>query len=101
MTSMKFALALILPLGLAMPAAAQNVTVTTGNGGTVSKNRDCIRGNGASNCQTSTTATTAGGQSATKDRLRTTDAGGTTTTISGSGPNGQSASKTRKITVSN
>ena len=67
----------------------------------MSKDRDCIRGNGAANCETTSTATTANGKTATKNRLRTTDAGGTTTTVSGMGPNGQSGTKTRKITRSN
>lgn len=104
MTPIRFAFALVLPLGLALPALpamAQNVTVTTGNGGTIDKSRDCIRGNGAANCETSTTATTAGGQSATKNRLRTTEAGASTTTVTGSGPGGDSKSRTRKLTFSN
>lgn len=98
MTSLKYALILMLPLGLTTPAFAQNVVVTTDKGGTMTKDRDCIRGNGAANCQATSTATTAGGQSVSKDRLRTTDAGGTTTSVTNTGPNGQTAGKTRKVT---
>ena len=100
MTLTRIALAVILPLALTAPAFAQNVTVTTGNGGTMSKNRDCVRGTGSANCSTTTAATTAGGQTVSKTHDRTTDASGTSTTVQSTGPNGQSNERSRKVVVS-
>jgi hypothetical protein len=94
----KLALALIVPLMLSAPAMAQSVTMTTGNGGTVVKSRDCIRGNGVAQCEGTTTATTAAGQTVSKNRVRTTDAYGSTSTITNSGPGGESNSRTRRVT---
>ncbi|WP_138465656.1 hypothetical protein [Poseidonocella sp. HB161398] len=92
--------ALLAALALALPAGgavAQSATVTLDNGGELTRNRDCIRGNGMAACETSSTATTAGGQSATKNRLRTTDSSGTTTSVNSMGPNGQTAGRTKNI----
>jgi len=81
----------------ALPAAAQSVTVTGNNGGTIQKNRDCLRGGGTAMCQTSATATTANGQTATRDRTRVTGDGSSTTTVSRVGANGQTGGRTRQV----
>ncbi len=99
MKMLKLTAALILPLALALPAAAQNVTITGSNGGTIQKNRDCARSNGQANCTVSSTATGANGQSATKTRARTTEAGSSSTTVTSTGPSGQTNSRSRLVTV--
>lgn len=97
-TSFRFAATLAAATFLALPAAAQSVTVTGNNGGTVQKNRDCYRATGQATCSSSTTATTAGGQSATRDRTRITTNGTSTTSVQGTGPNGQTTGRTRQVT---
>ncbi|WP_417673300.1 hypothetical protein [Pseudodonghicola sp.] len=82
---------------LALPAAAQSVTVTGNNGGTIQKSRDCLRGGGTAMCQTSATATTANGQTATRNRTRVTGDGQSTTTVSRIGANGQTGGRTRQV----
>jgi hypothetical protein len=92
-------LALLLPLAFATPVFAQNVTITNGNGGTVEKNRDCVRENGQVVCGTSTTATTANGQTVSKDRQRTTTSEGTTSTMTCVGPTGEPGPCSRTVQI--
>lgn len=99
MKTLKLATALMLPLLLALPAGAQSVTITNGNGGTVQRDRTCDRANGTTNCTVSSTATTANGQTATKERARTTQAGSSSTTVTRSGPSEESATRNRVVTV--
>ncbi|MDK3016158.1 hypothetical protein [Pseudodonghicola flavimaris] len=96
-TSLRLTAALF-ALAIALPAAAQSVTVTGNNGGTIQKNRECLRGAGSAMCQTSATATTANGQSATRNRTRVTGDGQSTTSVSRMGPNGQTGGRTRQVT---
>ncbi|RAP41207.1 hypothetical protein BYZ73_11040 [Rhodovulum viride] len=100
MRSLTLVLALTLPLGVALPALGQSVTVTGANGGTLSKDRTCLRGNGAANCETTTTATGANGQTASKTRFRTSEPGSSTTTVDRTGSNGQTRDRSRTVTVS-
>jgi len=100
MKTLKLAAALILPLALALPASAQNVTVTGSNGGSIQKSRDCVRNPGLAQCSTSTTVTGANGQTATKERARTTQAGVSSTVVTRTGANGQSNTRGRVVTVS-
>lgn len=92
---------LALPLALPMDgaASAQSMTVTTQNGGTVQKNRDCVRVAGQADCHVTTTATTASGQTATKSRARTTTAGQSTTNVSTTGPNGGTNTRGRTVII--
>lgn len=90
-----------LALAVALPAAAQNVTITGGNGGTIQKNRDCMRQAGSAECATTTTATTAHGQTVSKQRLRMTGDGTSSTTVNRTGPSGQTNTRSRKIVVTN
>lgn len=83
---------------LALPAAAQSVTVTGNNGGSLQKNRDCLRANGQATCSTSAIATTPNGQTATRNRTRITGNGSSTTTISRMGANGQTGGRSRLVT---
>ncbi len=85
---------------LPLSAMAQTVSVETGRGGSMTKDRDCLRGNGQASCQTTTSVTTPNGQTAGKTRTRTSDGSGTQTTVTGTGPNGETRSSTRKISVS-
>lgn len=91
--------AALLALPMAGTVSAQSLTVTTQNGGTVQKNRDCVRVAGQADCQVTTTATTAAGQTATKSRARTTTAGQSTTTVSTTGPNGGTNTRGRTVII--
>ncbi len=93
------AFALMLPLTFAAPGFAQNVTVTTGNGGTMTKDRTCMVDGQMVICDTMTTGTTAGGQTASRNRQRTVEQGGATTTVTGTGPNGESNTRSRTLLV--
>lgn len=94
-----YALALMLPLTLAAPGFAQNVTVTTGKGGTMTKNRSCMVDGQMVICDTMTTGTTAGGQTVSRNRQRTVEQGGSTTTVTGTGPSGESNTRTRTLLI--
>lgn len=93
------AFALMLPLTFAAPGFAQNVTVTTGNGGTMTKDRTCMVDGQMVICDTMTTGTTGGGQTASRNRQRTVEQGGATTTVTGTGPNGESNTRSRTLLV--
>lgn len=86
-------------LALTLPAGAQSVTITGGNGGTIQRDRDCTRASGTANCTVSSTGTSASGQTATKERARTTSAGSSSTTVTRTGPAGESTSRNRQVTV--
>jgi hypothetical protein len=91
--------AALLTLPMAGTAGAQSMTVTTQNGGTVVKDRSCLRVAGQAECQVATTATSATGQTATRLRSRTTTAGQSTTTVSTTGPNGGTHTRGRNVII--
>lgn len=79
----------------ASAVAAQNVTITNGNGGTVETSRDCIRADGQAMCERNATATNTNGESASKSRTRITDESGTTVVREGFG--GSTMTKQRSV----
>ncbi|WP_226549459.1 hypothetical protein [Celeribacter naphthalenivorans] len=94
------ALSLIVPLMAATPGFARGLTVTTNNGGEVSKEHTCIQGNQIVSCESVTTGTTASGESVSRGVVRTTDGNGTDVTATVTGPAGGSGSRERGLNVS-
>ena len=86
----------------AAPAAfAGTLTMTGNNGGTIEKNRDCVRVEGSAECAVNTTKTSPGGETASKERTRTTGGGSSATTVTRTGPGGQTNTRKRLISVLN
>lgn len=93
--------AALLACTLALPVAAQTVTVTGTNGGTMQKNRACDRANGQAECVVDSTVTSPAGETASKQRLRTTQAGSSSTSVTTTGPQGQTGGRNRLVTWGN
>ena len=94
-------IALAAALACGTAAGAQNLSVTTDNGGTANATRDCVRdGTSVSaTCVTNSTATTANGRTGSRTRTRVTDNGSTTTQINGLTGSGRSTDRGRTLDV--
>ncbi|WP_460272199.1 hypothetical protein [Celeribacter sp. ULVN23_4] len=94
-----YALALIVPLAATAPAYARGLTVTTDNGGSVSKEHTCIQGNDMVTCESVTTGTNAAGESVSRGVVRTNDGSGTDVETTLIAPDGSSQTRNRGIIV--
>jgi hypothetical protein len=79
-------------LALPMTPAFADVTIIGENGGTITKSRDCERGDGVATCTFETGATSS------KLRVRTAEPGMANNVITVTGPKGNTRTRERSVT---
>ena len=94
-----FTLVVIAPILISAPAYAKGLTVTTNQGGEISKQHECVQGNTVVTCESLTTGTTAAGETVSRQVLRSNDGSGTDTDITFTGPDGATVDRSRGIIV--
>lgn len=88
-------------LALPMTPAFADVTIIGDNGGSITKSRDCSRGDGQAMCTVDTAYLGAEGQTATKNRVRSTERGFSRTEVTLTGPQGNTKTRIRETTWGN
>lgn len=84
---------------MAAPGFAKGLTVTTNNGGEVSKQHTCIQGDQVVSCETVNSATNGAGETVSKSTVRTNNGGSTDVTVRTTGPDGATNTRDRGLVV--
>jgi hypothetical protein len=85
-------------LALPMTPAFADVTIIGENGGTITKSRDCERGDGVATCTFETVRVGPEGATSSKLRVRTAEPGMANNVITVTGPKGNTRTRERSVT---